>query len=274
MNINDYTDSRCCFDTSDCRKTPDGTVSKNCIDVPEAVKHLDALLENGREGEAEAYLESRRSEAAEYGDWRGELSMLSELLGQYRRSGKKDKGLDAAASALKIIREHGMEGTVSGATVMLNAATTLKCFGKAEESLPLFKSACRVYSEKLDPADYRFGGLYNNMALSYADTGDYKRAEQYFILAMRVISRCENPENELAVTLCNMAEMYDSLDSGDERIALCMEKAWEYLNSPGLKRDAYHAFTISKCISSFDYFGYFIYAGQLRERAKKIYERN
>ena len=154
---------------------------------------------------------------------------------------------------------------------MLNAATTLKCFGRAAESVPVFEHVCRVYAAKLSPEDYRFGGLYNNMALSYADMGDYDKAERHFKLAMSVIKRCENPDNELAVTLCNMAEMYYKIDHEDAHIEQCMEAAWEHLNAPDLPRDGYHAFTISKCAPSFDYFGYFLYAKQLKERAAKIY---
>ena len=73
------------------------------------------------------------------------------------------------------------------------------------------------------------------------------------------------------VTLCNMAETYARRDSEDARIGECMERAWEYLNAPDLAHDGYHAFTISKCAPSFDYFGYFIYAKMLKERAERIY---
>ena len=51
-----------------------------------------------------------------------------------------------------------------------------------------------------------------------------------------------------------------------------MEQAWEHLNNPALPRDGYHAFTISKCAPSFDYLGFFLYAKELKERAKAIYE--
>ncbi len=119
--------------------------------------------------------------------------------------------------------------------------------------------------------DYRFGGLYNNMALSCADVGDVESAEKYFLLAMRIIEKTKDPENDLAVTLCNMAELYASVSPEDARIERCLDKAWEYLNAPSLPRDGYHAFTISKCAPCFDYFGFFLYAKTLRERAAKIY---
>lgn len=268
----DYLEPPCCFDTSAYTGMPDTEPTGEQVNVPEVIRQLDALYDAGREEQAGDFLRQWREKAAAMGDWRGELSLLSELMGHYRRSKEAGHGLNAVSDGLAIIREHRMGGTVSGATVMLNAATTMKCFGKAAESVPVFQHVCRVYSGKLDPYDYRFGGLYNNMALSYSDMGDYDQAERYFRLAMSVIARCESPDNELAVTLCNMAEMYDRIDHEDERIGNCMEKAWEHLNAPGLPRDGYHAFTISKCAPSFDYFGYFIWAKELKERAVKIYE--
>ena len=74
------------------------------------------------------------------------------------------------------------------------------------------------------------------------------------------------------MTLCNLAELYDRQDAEDPRIPQCMEQAWEYLNSPTLPRDGYHAFTVSKCLPTFDYFGYFLYTQELRERVREIYE--
>ena len=146
-----------------------------------------------------------------------------------------------------------------------------ECFGQAEASIPMFSHVCRVYAQNLDPMDYRFAGLYNNMALSCADAGRYEEAERYYKLAMEIMARLPAGENEIAVTLCNLAELYDRQDHEDVRIGQCMERAWEVLNTPGLPRDGYHAFSISKCVPSFDYFGYFLWAKELKERAEKIY---
>ncbi len=267
----DYIEPCCCFDSSLYTGIPDAEPCRQSIDVPAAIRELDNLYNTGREAEAGAYLERRREEARAIGDWRGELSMLSELLGHYRRDGNREKGVAAVNDSLDLLRIHRMGSTVSGATVLVNAGTTLKCFGRAKESLPLFEHAARVYANNLDPTDYRFGGLYNNMALSYEDVGDYAKAEQSFQTALRVISRCPNPDNELAVTWCNLAELYDRQDPEDPRVNDCMEKAWEHLNNPSLPRNGYHAFTISKCAPSFDHFGFFLYAMELRERAEQIY---
>ena len=261
----------CCFDAREYTGVPDSRPCPRVLDVPEVIRELDALYEYGKESEAERFLEARREEAAAAGDWRGELSMLSELMGQYRRSKNQEKGLRSVEDGLSLIREHNLGQTLSGATVMLNAATTMKCFGQAEASIPVFSHVCRVYAQNLDPMDYRFAGLYNNMALSCADAGRDEEAERYYRLAMEIMSRLPAGENEIAVTLCNLAELYDRQDHEDVRIGQCMERAWEVLNTPGLPRDGYHAFSISKCVPSFDYFGHFLWAKELKERAEKIY---
>ena len=267
----DYLEPCCCFDSSLYTGTPDAEPCRQSIDVPAAIRELDALYNSGREAEAGAFLERRRDEARAVGDWRGELSLLSELLGYHRRDGDRQKGLAAVNEALDLIRIHRLGSTVSGATVLLNAATTMKCFGLAKESLPIFTHVSRIYADNLDPADYRFGGLYNNMGLSYEDVEDWTQAERCFLLAMKVIARCQNPGNELAVTCCNLAELYDRQDPEDPRIGEYMERAWANLTEPKLPQDGYHAFTVSKCIPSFDYFGYFLYSKELKEKVERIY---
>ena len=262
----DYQEPACCFDSSLYRGIPDAEPCRDHIDVPAVIARLDELYNSGREKEACAFLERWRDEARARADWRGELSILSELLGYHRRDGDADKAMEAVNAALDLIRIHRMGSTVSGATVLLNAATTLKAFGRAGESLPIFEHAARVYRANLDPADYRFGGLYNNMALSYQDLGMFRQAEQSFRLALDVIARCKDPDNELAVTWCNLAELYYSHDCEDEKVSECMEKAGELLLNPGLKHDGYFAFTAGKCLPLFDAFGFFYYASRLREK--------
>ncbi len=267
----DHNEACCIFDATQYTGVPDGHPCPRIVDVPDLIRRLDALYAAGREGEAEAFLEDALSKARRGGDWRAELSILSELLGQYRRSMNERKGLRTVDEALALIREHRMGRTVSAATVMLNAATTLKCFGHAAESIPIFSHVSRVYADNLDPSDYRFAGLYNNMALSFDDTGDLAGAERCFKLALKIIEKTEHPGNDSAVTWCNLAEMYARRDPLDPRVEDCMEKAWACLNEPGLPRDAYHAFTASKCAPTFDYFGYFLYAKELRQRSEDIY---
>jgi tetratricopeptide (TPR) repeat protein len=274
LDREDYCESCCPFDASAYTGEPDTNPCAVNLPVQDIIQGLDDLNNCGRELEGQGYLEQWLRKAVEVGDWRAQLSVANELLGQYRRSMNKSRGLACIDYVMELIREHGMGYTVSAATVMLNAATTMKCFGEAAKSIPVFAHVCRVYSNKLDPLDYRFAGLYNNMALSYDNIADYEQAEKYFKQALSIIQHTINPGNDMAVTYCNMAETYNKQDPEDPRVNECMETAWELLNDPSLPKDGYHAFTISKCAPTFGYFGYFLYAKELKERAAKIYAGN
>ena len=264
---------RCCFDTSEYTGVPDTEPCPRTLDVPAIIRGLDALYARGRSVEAQDYLERHLAEACEAGDWRAELSLTSELLGQYRRSMDADKGLAAVERALALIRAHHLGRTVSGATVLLNAATTLGCFGEHAEALPIFRHVSRVYAEQLDPHDYRFAGLYNNMAQSHAALGEFREAEGLFRSAVKIMEGLEGGGCEIAVTLCSLAELYDAADPEDARIADCLDRAWDCLDDPALERGGYYAFMASKCVGVFDRLGFFLYAKELEERIREINER-
>ena len=266
LNKQDYIEKACCFDASDYTSSPDQSPCDHKIPVPQIIERLDGLFRKGMEEEAGDFLRCWSERAHGMGDWRGELSLLSELMGYYRRTADADAGLDVCGRGMEIIKEHGLANTVSGATVLLNAATTLKAFGKAPESLPIFEHVCRVYQNNLAPDDYRFGGLFNNMGLSYDDVENFEKAEWCFLQAMKTIEQCVQPEYELAVTCCNIAHMYDHQDPEDPRINEYMEKAWDYLNSDHIPRDSYWRFTASKCLDAFRYFGYFLYVKELESK--------
>jgi len=273
MNSEDFNQHQCCccFDASRFTGEPDTAPCPQIMDVKAVIAVLDAMYEKGQENNAEEFLEEKLGEAQIMGDWRAEMTMLSELLGQYRRSSSRDKGIETVRAVIELIRAHNMGYTVSAATVMLNAATTLKCFGLSAESLPIFSHVARVYSAHLDPTDYRFAGLYNNMALSHGDIGDTESAQRYFTLALNTLKVLPNTGNDIAVTYCNMAELYGKNDSEDPRVEKYLDMAWEVLNDPTLPRDGYHAFTVSKCAPTFRYYGFFIYAKELEERVKRVY---
>lgn len=245
----------CCFDASMYIGTPDSTPCRVNLDIKGIIAGLDKLLYASDITEAGKYLEHWCAKAAEVGDWRAELTLQSELMGFLRRTNDEKSALEAVNRGLEIIKEHRLGSTVSGATIILNAATTLKAYGMAERSIPMFVQACRVYSQKLDPTDYRFGGLFNNMALSYADIGEYDTAEAYFKKALAVIEHCDTPENELAVTYCNLAELYERMGRNAD-IKPALDAAQKLLSSPALPHDGYYEFTVSKCQPTFEHFGY------------------
>ncbi len=250
-----FNEAACCFDASMYTGTPDAVPCAQSLDTKSIIAGLDKLLFSGDDAAAGEYLDRWCQRAQEVGDWRAELTLQSELMGFHRRTSDKNAAMAAVERGLELIREHRLGSTVSGATIFVNAATTLKAYGMAEQSIPMFVQTCRVYSQTLDPLDYRFGGLYNNMALSYADIGEYDTAEGYYKKALGVIVHCDTPQNELAVTYCNLAELYERMGR-EADIAKALNLALDNLRSPALPHDGYYDFTVSKCLPTFEHFGY------------------
>lgn len=265
----DRFEKRCCFDASQYTGRPDASPCASVVNVPDVVAELDRLQNSGHLTQAQALLEHWVSAAGSEGDWRSELSLQSELMGLHRRTGDKAAASAAVERGLELIRIHRLGGTLSGATIMLNAATTMKFLGLSADALPIFRHVSRVFADKLDPSDYRFAGLYNNMALSMEDVGDFDGAERHFFAALSVIEKCTFPGNDAAVTWCNLAELYERMGL-DNKIESALDKAYACLTDPELPRDGYHAFTLSKCIPTFDRLGYFIYVKALGERLEAI----
>ena len=269
----DYKEPRCSQCGGENFYYPDGDKPDGAIPVDRIIRKIDALFDKNDYAAAGRILEHWEKEARLLKDRRGELSVQSELMGYYRKTGEKEKGLKSVERGLELVKLLGGEDGVSSATVYLNAATTLKAFGEAERALPLYEKAENIYGARLDENDARRAGLYNNHALALVDLKRYKEAENLYKHALAVMEKAEHGQADAAVTYVNMAHLYETWQNDEEKISACMEKAEELLNTPSLPRNGYYAFVCSKCAPSFGYFGYFLVDEELQKRAKEIYER-
>lgn len=270
INKEDYEEPCCPFDM------PKNDVPKGTIPVRRAMEKIDEFFSKNDVNGAERTMKYWLAEAESLGDDKGCFAMHNELMGFYRKQGRRDEALKAAGNALAYLKKLGYENTVSGATCFINAATVFKAFGMAEKSLPLFEKARAVYEEKLENDDTRLGGLYNNMGLALVDLGRFDDAEQLYYKALAVMSRSEETKPEQAVTWLNLASAAEARKGAydaDEEISDCIASARELLDKDQT-RDGNYAFVCEKCASVFGYYGYFMYEDELKERAREIYERS
>lgn len=274
----DYKEPRCSLCEGKDFYYPDKDAQQGSIPVARVIEKLDEYLNKADYDNASRLLEYWQSEAKELKDVSGELTVLSEMMGLYRRTNDSTKGLDAVDRGFYLISNNNLEELVSTATIYLNGATTLKCFGKVEESIQFYKKAEEIYVKNLNPDDYKMGGLYNNMALAYVDLKNFEEAEKLYKKALEIMENIGKDKLlEAALTLVNMAHMYFDfldIDTCVEKAQSCMEKAYDYLNYKEIKHDGYYAFCVSKCIPSFKYFKYDAKTEELERRVKEIYDRN
>ncbi len=241
------------------------------IPVERIINKVDECFNKNDYNEAGRILEYWANESVSLKDLSGELSMLSELVGFYRKINDSNKGMISIKRALELVNELNQQEMASGATVYLNCATAYKAFGEVENAIKLYAKAEEIYIKVLSSNDERFGGLYNNMALTLVDLKEYEKAEQCYKKAISVMEKINNGQADLAITYVNMAHLYEVLDK--KKVLDCLFTAYELLNTESLVKNGYYAYVCEKCAPSFEYFGYQLIADELRKLSGEIYER-
>lgn len=268
LDREDWEEAGCCFRP---RVAAAEVSHREAVPIREVIEGFDALLARDEKEEAGQYLERWLAEFEANGDWASQITILNEMMGFYRNIGEKEKGLQSVEKGIALVAEHQLSETVSGGTTYVNGATTMKAFGKAREAMPYYEQAFRAYGKSLAPEDYRFGGLFNNMALAHEDLGEYEKAEVYYKKAMEIMEQLRPGSIlEIAVTWVNLAILYEKWGY-EERVDDCLKEAMDGFGSEEVPRDAYYAFNCRKCAETFGHFGYFRMKKALAEEADRIY---
>ena len=226
---------------------------------------------------AERHLRYWLEEARLGRDLRGELMVLNELIGHYRKTGERDKAAPCIDAALRLLDALDYGGSITEGTTCVNIATALNAFGENERALALFGRARATYEGCPATEPGLLGGLYNNMALTCASMGHWDEAMALYDQAMAQMGKAACGELEQAITCLNMANLIedrDGMEAGERQINDLLERAAALLDTEGLPRDGYYAFVCEKCAPTFEYYGWFLDAERLKRESKRIYEGN
>ena len=224
---------------------------------------------------AERHLLYWLNEARAGGDQRGELMVLNELVGHYRKTAERDKAMACAADAVKLLDALDMRGSISEGTTCVNIATMMNAFGENAQAIALFGRAREAYESSPATEPQLLGGLYNNMALTCVALRRYDDAEALYEKAMAQMGRAQYGELEQAITCLNMANLIedrDGMETGEARIYDLLDRASALLDTEGIPHDGYYAFVCEKCAPTFEYYGYFADAQRYTQESKLIYE--
>jgi len=266
----DFEEPRCLLDMrSGLKDAPVYTVPMGRI-----IEKLDEHLSRDDWQTAEQHLNYWLADAESGGDKKGALAIEEERMGLFRKRGREKEAMQAVRHALELLKESGMEESISGATAFVNIATVYKSFSQAEKSLPYYEKARRLYEAHLQADDSRLGGLYNNTALALTDVGRFDEARAMYEKALSVMALVPGGELEAAITKLNLADL-DAAEKGaeaaEESIHALLEEARALLDTPSLPRNGYYAYVCTSCAPTFEYYGWFADAAELRETARRIY---
>lgn len=270
MNNNDFTLLGVDFECSACKKLKNQAYS---IPVARIIQKLDSFFDTNDLSGAVSLLEYWQDEAYSIGDLSGELSVVNEMLGLYRKTSSKEKAEKSILRSLELIDLTNSGNSISGATIILNAATTCKAFGNAEKAISLYERATEIYKNQgLSHDDLRYAALYNNYATALVDLRRFEKAKDLYDKAVALTEKSITSLLDCAVTYVNMAHLYEAWQGFDsEHIEYYLSSAEDILKNQEIERNAYYAFVCEKCAPSFDYFGHFILAQELRDASRKIY---
>lgn len=201
---------------------------------------------------AERLLLYWQAEADAMGDLQGSVQVANELLGLYRRTNERDKALEVAARLLPRLDTDN----VGDATVKLNIATNYCHFGLAEQAAPLYAEVQETYNKYMPAGDYRWAGLYNNMATMATAARDYREAERLYQKALYVIGNIEPVMPELAVAWVNLATAKYRQNPLDAAVDDCMQAAYRTLLREDMPHDGACAFVLGKVLPMFKHLGY------------------
>ena len=253
------------------------------------IEKMDDYMSRRDYAGAERHLLYWLEEAKLGKDLRGELMIRNELVGHFRKTGDKEKALSHGDAALKLLEVLDFGRTLSAGTTYVNVATACNAFGENERAMELFEKAREIYESGENAAEDTaepdrpgyignrpelLGGLYNNMALTCQAMGDYRKAHRLYDRAMEAMEKAPNGVLEQAITCLNRANAIEDekgLEDGEEEINALLDQAEELLDTPSVPRNGYYAFVCEKCAPTFSYYGYFLTAEKLKEKAEKIY---
>ena len=269
----DYLEPECVI----CDK-PVGTKQK-IQRIPQAriSRRLDELMGQKEYGQAENLLKYWVAEAKANGDVQGEFMVYNEMMGYYRKMGLKKEGYEAINKALELLPGLEYEQTVSGATCYTNAATVYTAFNEPDKALHLFRKAEQIYLDNIKNNEFKYASLCNNMALALVQLKNYAEADKYYRRSLEVLEQCPSSELEKAMAWLNIADAVIAQkgvnEESENEIVEYLYNAQLCLDDETVERDSYYAFVRDKCYPIYEYFQWYSYADELKERIREINER-
>ncbi|MBP5310506.1 MAG: tetratricopeptide repeat protein, partial [Lachnospiraceae bacterium] len=191
------------------------------MNIAEVLKQLDSLDYKDFEG----FLLEKMKEASKEGDNSSRITLLNEMIGFCRDSCQFNKTKIYSNELLTLLDEEGLVGTQAYATSLLNIANADRASGDLDQSLEFYRKAYEIYDALLDPKDFLFASINNNMALLYQEMKDFESACGCLKKSLEIIDHYDDRIIEKAITYTNLAQSQlrlNDIDSAKESIDTAM----------------------------------------------------
>lgn len=178
------------------------------MDIEAVIHGLDALFANRQCEQVEDYLSKYLEQALKEGDVGSAITIINELIGYYRDTSQYDKADAYCQKLLPFMERAGLKDTIHYGTSCLNIANAYRAAGRSELSLQYYQKVREIYQNVLEPGDFRWASLKNNLSLLYQEMERYEDACNALQEALSIVKRYPDAKVELAVTYTNLAVSY------------------------------------------------------------------
>ena len=236
------------------------------MNVEKFYETLDSYFTQQQIDQVDPFLAASLEQAKEERDYGAYISICNEMIGFYRSISAFEKAYIAAEDVLLLMEELNMENTEHFATTLLNAATAYRAAGDYTTALRYYRQALQIYDGILNPQDYRYAGLYNNMSILLEKMDDNEEAIAYAKKALSVIETLPDSEPQTATTMTNLALICFKVNRFDEAREL-LEKALSLFEQNGGQTDEHYSGAIAGVAEAWYRMGDYTKALEYYERA-------
>ncbi len=269
----DYKEPSCALCSGKDFYYPKKDAPKGKIPVSRIIEKVDEAFNKNDMIEAKRLLEYWQKEAQSLLDKKGELSIVNELLGLYRKLDDSKNAEKATERAVLLVKELGLEEDFSVGNIYLNVATTLKAIKKAKESIFYYDEAYKIFTKFPERSKDLMSGYYNNRAVALVDLGEYDMAKECYKKALEFLKGTPFEFTDGAITMVNLAHLYFSMDLED-KAKECVKNIINLLENEKVVKNGYYAYVLTKCTPALRHFGFTKKAEEYEKLAEQIYERN
>lgn len=194
------------------------------MNVTEILLELDQLFKTFQIDKVEEFLESHIKEAQDTGDTNTRITLMNEMIGFCRDTSRYEKAVVFSEAVIDLMKREGLDGSIPFATTLLNVANAYRAAGKLEEAMAHFQTVFSLYDGNLEPTDFRYASLNNNLSLLHQEMGDFNSAAECLKAALSIVTKYKEARIETAVTHSNLAASLLRLKEFQEAI-VHLEKA-------------------------------------------------
>ena len=193
------------------------------MNIDEVLKELDSLPGGEETYKTFDFLKEKIEEACKEGDHSSELTLINEMIGYCRYTGRHDDSAFYGDYAVRLCEEQGLADTLPYATSLLNIATADRAAGRLKESMNGYRKVEALYNKLVKKGDYLYAALYNNMSLLYQEMDDHRGSARYLEAALNTIDGLDGERVPQAITRTNLAQAYLRLHNYDRAEDLLKE---------------------------------------------------